>query len=66
MKSSFMKASNFVESYADEEGKNRTKQGYEFSKIEYSNITHYTKSIINKIWLDKVIVLAGLHITVQR
>ena len=55
-----------MESYVDEEGKNRTKNGYEFSKIEYSNITHYTKSMINKIWLDKVIVLAGLHITVQR
>ena len=53
-------------SYVDEEGKNRTKNGYKSSKIEYSNITHYTKSIINKIWLDKVIVLAGLHITVQR
>ena len=36
-----MKASNFVESYADEEGKNRTKQGYEFSKIEYSNTPYH-------------------------
>ena len=57
-----------MESYVDEEGKNRTKQGYEFSKIEYSNTPYHAlyKSIINKIWLDKLIVLAGLHITVQR
>ena len=63
MKSSFMKASNFVGSYADEEGKNRTNKGYEIRKIEYSNTPY---RIENKICLDNVIVLAGLHITVQR
>ena len=36
-----MKASNFVGSYVDEEGKNRTKNGYEFSKIEYSNTPYH-------------------------